>query len=300
MNSLPEPLPLVVVGLPSIPSERFLLARRVLATPQGWIGTLVTVLAVSVAIFAPFIAGHDPVQQDLTPQGILQGWSAGHLLGTDELGRDIFSRVVFGSRTSLSVAGTSVALAVALGIILGTSAGLLGRWWDRVIMRLTDALLAFPVLVLAIAISVALGRGLIGLILAVATVNTPIFTRLVRAQTLQIKERQYMIAATAMGASTIHKVVRHVLPNLVNALIVQATVALSFAIIIEAGLSFLGLGVQAPAPDWGTMIATAKAFMAYSPHMMLAPAGAIFVTVLGLNLLGDALSDALDPKASDR
>jgi peptide/nickel transport system permease protein len=254
------------------------------------------VLAVSVAIFAPFIAGHDPVQQNLTPQGILQGGSAGHLLGTDELGRDIFSRVVFGSRTSLSVAGTSVALAVALGIILGTSAGLLGRLWDRVIMRLTDALLAFPVLVLAIAISVALGRGLIGLILAVATVNTPIFTRLVRAQTLQIKERQYMIAATAMGASTVHKVVRHVLPNLVNALIVQATVALSFAIIIEAGLSFLGLGVQAPAPDWGTMIATAKTFMAYSPHMMLAPAGAIFITVLGLNLLGDALSDALDPR----
>jgi peptide/nickel transport system permease protein len=152
--------------------------------------------------------------------------------------------------------------------------------------------------VLAIAVSIGVGRGALAVIVAIATVNTPVFTRLARAQTLRINQRQYMTAATLMGAGTAHKVVRHVIPNLVNAFIVQGSVALSFAIIIEAGLSFLGLGIQAPTADWGVLVATAKTYMTVAPHMMLVPAGAIFVTVLGLNVLGDAISDALDPRSA--
>jgi ABC-type dipeptide/oligopeptide/nickel transport system permease subunit len=277
--------------------RRLSLVRRLYATPKGRIGGLLMAVVITVAVCAPLIARYDPLQQDLSAGGILQSVSTKHLLGTDELGRDVFSRIVYGSRISLLVAATSVTLAVLVGTILGTSAGSLGRWWDFAIMRFTDALLAFPVLVLAIAISAAINRGVLGLIVAVAVVNVPIFTRLTRAQTLHISEHQYMLAATAMGCGTIDKVAHHVIPNLVNVLIVQATVALSFAIIIEAGLSFLGLGVQAPAPDWGMMISTAEPFMLTAPHMMMAPAGAIFVTVLSLNLLGDALSDALDPRA---
>ncbi len=275
--------------------ERLPLTRRLVGTWAGRVGVAIVGAVVVVAIFAPVISPYDPLTQDLT--GILKGPSARHLLGTDELGRDLLSRIFYGSRISLGIAASSVLLASVLGMLLGTAAASLGRWADRIIMRLVDALLAFPVLVLAIAVSIGVGRGALAVIVAIATVNTPVFTRLARAQTLRINQRQYMTAATLMGAGTARKVVRHVIPNLVNAFIVQGSVALSFAIIIEAGLSFLGLGVQAPTADWGVMVATAKIYMTLAPHMMLVPAGAIFVTVLGLNLLGDGLSDALDPRS---
>jgi peptide/nickel transport system permease protein len=275
--------------------ERLPLTRRLVGTWAGRVGVAIVAAVVVVAIFAPVISPYDPLTQDLT--GILKGPSARHLLGTDELGRDLLSRIFYGSRISLGIAASSVLLASVLGMLLGTAAASLGRWADRIIMRLVDALLAFPVLVLAIAVSIGVGRGALAVIVAIATVNTPVFTRLARAQTLRINQRQYMTAATLMGAGTARKVVRHVIPNLINAFIVQGSVALSFAIIIEAGLSFLGLGVQAPTADWGVMVATAKIYMTLAPHMMLVPAGAIFVTVLGLNLLGDGLSDALDPRS---
>ncbi len=275
--------------------ERLPLTRRLVGTWAGRVGVAIVGAVVVAAIFAPVISPYDPLTQDLT--GILKGPSARHLLGTDELGRDLLSRIFYGSRISLGIAASSVLLASTLGMLLGTAAASLGRWADRIIMRLVDALLAFPVLVLAIAVSIGVGRGALAVIVAIATVNTPVFTRLARAQTLRINQRQYMTAATLMGAGTARKVVRHVIPNLVNAFIVQGSVALSFAIIIEAGLSFLGLGVQAPTADWGVMVATAKIYMTLAPHMMLVPAGAIFVTVLGLNLLGDGLSDALDPRS---
>ena len=275
--------------------ERLPLTRRLVGTWAGRVGVAIVGAVVVAAIFAPVFSPYDPLTQDLT--GILKGPSARHLLGTDELGRDLLSRIFYGSRISLGIAASSVLLASTLGMLLGTAAASLGRWADRIIMRLVDALLAFPVLVLAIAVSIGVGRGALAVIVAIATVNTPVFTRLARAQTLRINQRQYMTAATLMGAGTARKVVRHVIPNLVNAFIVQGSVALSFAIIIEAGLSFLGLGVQAPTADWGVMVATAKIYMTLAPHMMLVPAGAIFVTVLGLNLLGDGLSDALDPRS---
>jgi peptide/nickel transport system permease protein len=295
MTSAAEP-PVLELDQPTAEYGRQPLVRRFLSSPAGWLGGSLTLLVILMAVLAPLIATYDPLEQNLTVDGILQPPNRTHLLGTDELGRDVFSRIVYGSRTSLVVAVSSVGIGVLLGIILGTTAGTGPGWWSFSIMRSIDALLAFPLLVLAIAISVALGRGTNGLILAIAVVNIPVFTRLSRAQTLQIMERQFITANVAMGASTGYIIIRHVVPNLLNAIIVQATLAISFAIIIESGLSFLGLGVQAPAPSWGVMIASGKIYMIKAPHMMLMPAAALFLTVLGLNLMGDALSDALDPR----
>ena len=277
-----------------LPGGSFIL--RLFRTPAGWIGGGITGIVIAMAILAPVVAAHDPFEQDLTVSGITQPPTRAHVLGTDELGRDVYSRIVYGSRISLFIAGVSLGLAAAVGIVLGTSAGMVGGPWDHIIIRFTDALLAFPVLILAVAIAAAAGRGIAGLILAIATVNVPVFTRLVRAQCLQLRDREYVVAATAIGAGAYRKIARHVLPNLMNTLIVQASVSVSFAIIIEAGLSFLGLGVQAPLPSWGLMIATSRMHMASSPHMILAPAAVISLTVLGLNLFGDAVSDALDPR----
>lgn len=277
--------------------RRFSFVLRLFGTPTGWIGATLTGIVVVMAVLAPVVATQDPFHQNLTVSGIAQPPSRTHIFGTDELGRDIYSRIVFGSRISLFVASASLVLAVIVGIVLGTSAGMEGGAWDHIIMRFTDALLAFPVLILAIAIAAAVGRGMSSLILAISAVNVPVFTRLARAQSLQLKDREFVVAATAVGAGAYRKIVRHVLPNLMNTMIVQASVSVSFAIIIEAAMSFLGLGVQAPEPSWGLMIATARLHMASSPHMVLAPAAVIFLTVLGFNLLGDAVSDALDPRS---
>lgn len=277
-------------------SLRRVFVPRLLGGPAGWIGVILTGIVITMALFAPIVAMRDPFQLNLTASGIAQPPSRAHIFGTDELGRDIYSRIVFGSRISLLVASVSLMLAAAAGIALGTTAGMAGGAWDYVIMRFTDALLAFPILILAIAIAAAVGRGMPGLILAITTVNIPVFTRLVRAQSLQLRSREFVVAATALGAGAYRTIARHILPNLMNTMIVQASMSVSFAIIIEAGLSFLGLGVQAPQPSWGLMIATARLHMASSPHMMLAPAAVIFLAVLGFNLLGDAVSDALDPR----
>ena len=283
----------VELAQPSL--ERPRLARRLLETWAGRVGVGIVGAVVLIALLAPVISPYDPDTQDILHR--LQGPSGAHLLGTDDLGRDLLSRTFYGSRISLGVAAASVAIAGVLGIAFGTFAASYGRWTDHIVMRLADALLAFPVLVLAIAISISVGRGASATIVAIAVVNAPVFTRLARAQTLRINQRQFMLAATLMGSSRARRIVRHVVPNVFNAFVVQGSVALSFAIIIEAGLSFLGLGIQAPAADWGVMVANAKTYMTIAPHMMLVPAGAIFVTVLGLNLLGDAISDALDPRS---
>lgn len=273
-------------------------ARRLLTTPSGIAGALMVGVVAVACLLAPWLVV-DPLAQELTSGGVLQSPAAAHPMGTDQLGRDVLSRVLYGGRTTLMVAGAGLTVAIVLGVALGVVAGFYGRWADRVVMRLTDALLAFPLLILAIAVSAAFQRGAIGLVFALCAVNIPVFTRLARAQTLQIVQRQYVTAAVSVGAGAIHRMVRHVLPNMANVIIVQGTVALSFAIIIEAGLSFLGLGVQPPAPSWGGMIAEAKSFISRSPHLMLAPGLTIFVSVLGLNLLGDALGDALDPRSAE-
>jgi peptide/nickel transport system permease protein len=291
--------PTVEPGALLLPTHASLRAR-VLASPGGCIGVAVTATIALAALLAPVIAPADPFAQSLTRSDILQPPSLEHWLGTDALGRDMLSRILYGARVSLAIAGAALGIAVVLGVALGSTAGTLGGFRDRVVMRLMDSLLAFPLLVLAITISVALGRGAIGSVIAIAIVNLPIFTRLARGQALRINQQQYVTAAIVMGAGIAWRIWRHVIPNMLNPIVVQATVALSFAVLIESGLSFLGLGVQPPEPSWGLMVAEARNFMVLAPHLVFVPSAAIFATVLGLNLLGDALSDALDPRSDDR
>jgi peptide/nickel transport system permease protein len=252
----------------------------------------------AAAAFAALLAPYDPLAQDLTAQGVLQAPSPTHLLGTDSLGRDILSRILYGARTSLAIAASAVGLSVLFGVLLGSTAASFGGWRERIIMRLTDSLLAFPLMVLAIAISVALGRGVIASIIAIAATSTPTFTRLARGQTLRINSLPFMTAAVVMGGGFFWRLWRHVLPNMINPIIVQSAVALSFAVLTESGLSFLGLGVQPPTPSWGLMIAEARNYMALAPYILFFPAAAIFLTVLGINLVGDSLSNALDVRRS--
>jgi peptide/nickel transport system permease protein len=271
---------------------------RVLRSPMGFLGVAIFGIVLVAAIFAPLAVPYDPLAQDLTAQGVLQTPGSAHLLGTDSLGRDILSRILYGARTSLAIAGSAVGLSVVLGVLLGSTAASFGGWHERIIMRLTDSLLAFPLMVLAIAISVALGRGVIGAVIAIAATSTPTFTRLARGQTLRINSHQFMTAAVIMGGGFFSRLWRHVLPNMINPFIVQSAVALSFAVLTESGLSFLGLGVQPPTPSWGLMIAEARNYMALAPHILFFPAAAIFLTVLGINLLGDSLGNALDERRS--
>lgn len=269
--------------------------KKVIKSPGGRIGGIITVIVVLGALFTPILAPHDPLSFQMS--GPLEGMSAEHLLGTDQLGRDLLSRILHGSRISLLIGILSVAFAIVVGVTLGAVAGLSRKSVDYAIMRIMDAILAFPLLVLAIAISIALGRGPLGLVLAIGVVNLPVFTRLTRAQILELREREFVLAAVIMGAETWYIVRRHLIPHLLSTLIVHATTALSFAIVMEAGLSFLGMGIQAPNPSWGVMIADSKAYMTFAPRLIFAPAIALFITVLGLNLFGDALTDVLDPAA---
>jgi peptide/nickel transport system permease protein len=279
---------------PSSPS----MFHRMLRSPSGVFGIAITGTVLLAAIFAGLVAPCDPLAQDLTAQGIMQGPGSAHLLGTDSLGRDILSRILYGARNSLAIVGTAVGLSVLLGVLLGSIAGSFGGWRERVIMRLTDSMLAFPLMVLAIAISVAVGRGVVGSIIAIAATSTPTFTRLARAQALRINANQFITAAIIMGGGFFWRLWHHVLPNMTNPIIVQSAVALSFAVLTESGLSFLGMGVQPPTPSWGLMIAEARNYMALAPHILFMPAAAIFLTVLGINLLGDSLSNAFDERRS--
>lgn len=269
---------------------------RVIRTPMGAIGAVVLAFVVIGAIGAPFLAPHDPLRQLLRANTIFQPPSPAHLFGTDNLGRDIFSRVLHGIGISVWLAASAVGIGISVGVLIGAVAGMMGGWIERGTMRAMDALLAFPVLVLAIAVAVAFGRGPLGVVIAVAFVNVPIFARLARGQTLKILAMPYMTAAEIMGCSFPRRLFRHLLPNMLNPIVVQGSVSLSFAVLIEAGLSFLGLGIQAPRPALGLMIAEAKAFIAIAPHMVLFPSVAIILTVVGFNLLGDALAEATDPR----
>lgn len=272
--------------------------RQLWRNPSGVVGGLLALLVICLVLLAPVLTTYGPLEQDLTAGGILQGPSARHILGTDQLGRDVFSRVLYGGRISLAIAGASVFTALIGGLVLGTFAGMRAGWWGYGVMRFSDILQSFPLLLLAVMIAAVIGRGAVGIVIAIAVVNVPIFTRLTRARVLQIKEEEFVSAATAMGAKQLYTVVMHVMPNLVNTMLVQFTLSISFAIFIESGLSFLGIGIQAPRPSWGVMIADAKIYMSTSPHLMLAPAGGLFLTVLGFNLFGDALGDLLDPRTT--
>ncbi len=267
---------------------------RLLARKTAVIGLVLVTLLVSVAALADVIAPYDPNKQSYTL--LRKAPSAAHWLGTDESGRDLLSRVIFGARASLLAGVVSVLIAILIGVPLGLLAGYRGGWADTIISRLTDAMLAIPFLILAIAMAAFLGPSLRNAMIAVGLASTPVFVRLTRGQVLSVKAEDYVEAARAVGNPGWRVAVRHILPNILPALLVQATVAIAAAIIAEASLSFLGLGQQPPAPSWGSMLNVAQRFLTNAPWIAIWPGLAIFLAVLGFNLLGDGLRDALDPK----
>ncbi len=266
------------------------LARR---NPIGMIGLAVLLVVVACAIFAGFIAPFDPASQ---PAERLTPPNSTYWLGTDEFGRDVFSRVIWGTRISLFVGIVSVGIATAIGVTLGLIAGYYGGWPDSIIMRFIDILFAFPTIVLAIAITGILGPSLTNATIAIGLVYAPVFARVMRGPVLSVMNDEYVHAARTIGASDTRIVLQHVFPNVTAPLIVQVTLALSTAILAEAALSFLGLGTQPPTPSWGTMLGTGRKFLELSPWVAIFPGVAIVITVLAFNLLGDGLRDVLDPR----
>ena len=263
--------------------------------PRMIIGGTVVIIWLFVAAFAPFIAPYDPIKVNVTDSLIPP--SPGHWLGTDDLGRDVLSRVMWGSRVSLSVGVISVSIGLLVGTSLGLAAGYLGGTFDLLIMRFVDALLAFPALILAIAITSALGPQIQNAMIAIGIVAIPAYARLTRGQVLAIRAREFVVAARTIGAPPIRIVLRHIFPNVMNALIVQATLSTAFAILAEAALSFLGLGPQPPYPSWGQDINYSQRYLPNLKWWMsVGPGVAIFTAVFAFNFLGDALRDALDPR----
>lgn len=257
-------------------------------------GLLLTVLLVIAALAAPLLAPHDPNFQDTSRR--LEAPSDEHLLGLDDLGRDVLSRIVYGARVSLRVGFSVVIIASLIGITLGAIAGYFGGLADMLVMRLCDILLAFPGILLAIALVAVLGPSLNNVVLALATIGWVGYARLVRGQVLKVREMEYVTAAKALGAKSPRVIVLHVLPNVINPVIVMATLGLAGAILAEAALSFLGLGVQPPTPSWGAMLTAGRRYLGLANHLAIFPGAAIMLAVMGLNFLGDGLIDALDPK----
>ena len=257
-------------------------------------GLLLTVVLVVVALAAPLLSPFDPDAQDTSRR--LEAPSHQHLLGLDDLGRDVLSRILWGARVSLRVGFSVVLLASLIGISLGAISGYFGGVVDTVIMRITDILLAFPGILLAIALVAVLGPSLNNVILALATIGWVSYARLVRGQVLKVREMEYVTAAKALGARSPRVIVLHVLPNVMNPVIVMATLGLAGAILAEAALSFLGLGVQPPTPSWGAMLTAGRRYLGLANHLAIFPGAAIMLAVMGLNFLGDGLIDALDPK----
>jgi len=277
------------------PASPWRRALRKLARRKGALfGAAVVLAFVAMAVFAPWIAPQDPIA---TSWGaIRKAPSAEHWFGTDEIGRDVLSRVIFGTQASLLAGVVSVAIALAVGVPVGLISGYCRGWVDHVLQRITDALLACPFLILAIALAAFLGPSLTNAMIAIGVSAAPIFVRLTRAQVINIKVEDYVEAARAVGCSPLRIAISHILPNITAPVIVQSTLAIAAAVIAEASLSFLGLGQQPPAPSWGSMLNTAKNFMDSAPWMAIWPGLAIFVLVLAFNLLGDGLRDALDPR----
>jgi peptide/nickel transport system permease protein len=272
-----------------------LIAGAVRRQPLAAVGIVLLVMFVVCAVFAPWLAPQDPAQLDLT--GRLMGPSTAHWFGTDELGRDILSRTLFGARISLIVGVSVVGLSWAVGLVAGGLAGFYGGWTDTVLnVYVTNAFLALPGILLAIAVGAFMGPGLGNVIVALAISGWVGYARLVRAQVMAVKEREFVEAARALGASDLRVMGRHILPNILQPLIVQAAIGMAGAVLAEATLSFLGLGVPAPAASWGSMLNDARSHLFDSPHLVFFPAMAVMLCVLSFNFIGDALRDYLDPR----
>ncbi len=270
--------------------------RRLLKRRTAVFGLIVVVAMVLLAVAAPWVAPFDPLATSFAI--VRRAPSGTHWFGTDEVGRDLLSRVIWGGRASLAAGVISVSIAVGVGVPLGMLAGYAGGVVDALVSRITDAMLAIPFLILAIALAAFLGPSLGNAMIAIGITATPIFVRLSRGQVLAVRAEDYVEAARAVGNPPHRILLRHILPNILPPVIVQATLAIAAANIAEASLSFLGLGQQPPAPSWGSMLNTAQRFLTQAPWMAIYPGLAIFVTVLAFNLLGDGLRDALDPKSS--
>ena len=268
--------------------------RRLKRNRAALIGLFIVAAFALAAVLAPFILTTDPIEQDLDAQ--LLPPSRLHWLGTDDLGRDLLTRIVYGGRTSLTVGIVSVVLALSVGTLLGLIAGFYGRWADSLTMRVMDIMLAFPATLLAIFIVGVRGPGLNNAMLAIGVINIPIFARLVRGSVLRVRGEEFVDAARALGAAAGRILGRHILPNTLAPIIVQATLGIGAAILEAAGLSFLGLGAQAPTAEWGAMLTNTREFLRDAPWAATFPGIAILLTVVGFNLLGDGLRDALDPR----
>lgn len=268
--------------------------RRFLKNFAFTSGALLTVALVTIALAAPLLAPHDPNAQDTSRR--LEAPSKDHLLGLDDLGRDVLSRIIYGARVSLRVGFSVVLIASIVGVTLGAIAGYFGGAADLLVMRLCDILLAFPGILLAIALVAVLGPSLNNVILALATTAWVGYARLTRGQVLKVREMEYVTAAKALGAKSPRVILLHVLPNVINPVIVLATLGLAGTILSEAALSFLGLGVQPPTPSWGAMLTSGRRYLELASHLAIYPGVAIMLAVMGLNFLGDGLIDALDPK----
>ena len=272
--------------------------RRLLSSPGTFAGVVVVLLIVLVALAAPLVATQDPLGQNLGAAA--QAPSAAHWFGTDRLGRDLFARVVYGARTSVVVGFVAVGLAMSAGTFIGIIAGYLGGILDTALMAAMDVMLAFPSIILAIAITTILGPSIINVMIAVGIVYIPQYARLARSSVLALRETEYIEAARALGAFLPRILVRHVLPNIAAPLLVQATLGIATAELEAAGLSYLGLGARPPAPEWGAMLNDARDYWLSAPWALIFPGIAITTLVLGFNLLGDGLRDALDPKLKPR
>ena len=262
--------------------------------PSALIGASIILFFLFIAILAPLLATHEPMTAKV--QDRLAGWSSEHFLGTDGTGRDIYSRILYGARISLKVGLIAITFSLGLGTLFGAFAGYYGGWLDNVIMRIMDMMLAMPSILLAMVIVTILGQSLTNAIIAVSIVYIPQYARILRASVLKVRELDYVTAAKVIGASDIRILVTTVLPNCLAPLIVQATLGIGAAILDAAGLSFLGLGAEIGVPEWGAMLNENTKFIRKAPLAVFAPGMAIFLIVLGFNLLGDALRDALDPQ----
>ncbi|WNS75724.1 ABC transporter permease [Bacillus sp. DTU_2020_1000418_1_SI_GHA_SEK_038] len=269
--------------------------KKISKNKAAMTGAFIVIIFAILAILAPVIAPYDPSHIEMSKK--LQTPSSEHWLGTDDKGRDILSRLLYGSRISLTVGILSTVLGAVVGIVLGIVSGYYGRWIDSVIMRICDVLLAFPGILLALAIVSILGASTTNVIIAVAFFAIPTFARIVRGSTLSVKKLEYIDAIRAMGSSDFRIIFKHILPNILSPIIVQSTLYIASAIITASALSFLGMGTQPPTPEWGTMLAQGRSYVAQAPHLTLFPGFVILLVVVGFNLFGDGLRDALDPKA---
>ncbi len=271
----------------------------VLTNPTAVVGLVIVTALILMAVFAPWLTmGHSPLAQDLV--GRLAPPSAEHWFGTDELGRDILARTLYGARATLTIVVLVSVVVVPIGLAVGTVSGYLGGWVDAVLMRITDIFLAFPRLILALAFAAALGPGIENAVIAIALTSWPPYARIARAETLAVRNSDYIAAVRLMGASPLRIVIRHIMPLCISSLIVRVTLDMAGIILTAAGLGFLGLGAQPPLPEWGAMIASGRRFVLDQWWVAGAPGFAILIVSLGFNLLGDGLRDALDPRSGDQ